>query len=80
MVFSCINLYSDLVILKEDHAWLMNNNVPVEDVKERWRRTVKFRLDSIKDLQNERNKFQKLLEVWPRFKDSEGAVYVSKSR
>ncbi|XP_065092029.1 uncharacterized protein LOC135712873 [Ochlerotatus camptorhynchus] len=66
----------DLVILKEDHAWLMNNNVPVEDVKERWRRTVKFRLDSIKDLQNERNKFQKLLEVWPRFKDSEGAVYL----
>lgn len=66
----------DLLTLKQEHAWLMNNNFPVEDVKTRWRKTVKYRHDSIRDLKTDKNKFQKLLELWPRFKDNEGSVYL----
>ncbi|XP_065084332.1 uncharacterized protein LOC135706613 [Ochlerotatus camptorhynchus] len=65
----------DLVSLKEDQAWLQNNNTPLADVKEKWKKTYPFRLQMIKEIPKAQNKISKLLESWPRFGDSEGPVY-----
>lgn len=64
---------ADKAKYKEDQAWLANNNIPLEDVTTRWKRTCAFRCNSIK---NNKLSFLQVLEHWPRYQDVEGPLYL----